>query len=114
VAVEVLERSEDALLAMDKCGGHLGAAKLLMGHSGVPGVDCCVEAERVAAVRAIEDALGVLCEVEEVDATPMAAAGDRAARLSRRQPKRIPCCSLFACVVVDHLIGVLFHSKFHG
>jgi hypothetical protein len=50
----------------------------------------------------------------EVDATPMAAAGDRAARLSRRQPKRIPCCSLFACVVVDHLIGVLFHSKFHG
>ncbi|RCV24752.1 hypothetical protein SETIT_5G111400v2 [Setaria italica] len=58
--VEVLDRSEDALRAIDRCRGHLSAARLLLDHPGVPGVDGCVEAERVAAVRALEDALGAM------------------------------------------------------
>ena len=51
-------RVEDALRAIDRCRGHLGAAKLLLGHPGVPGADGCIEAERVAVVRAVEAALG--------------------------------------------------------
>jgi len=53
-------RVEEALRAIDRCRGHLGAAKLLLGHPGVPGEDVCIEAERVAAVRAVEAALGAL------------------------------------------------------
>ncbi|PVH39333.1 hypothetical protein PAHAL_5G480800 [Panicum hallii] len=53
-------RVEDALRAIDWYRGHLGAAKLLLGHPGVPGADGCVEAERVAAVRGVEAALGAL------------------------------------------------------
>ena len=53
-------RVEEALRAIDRCRGHLGAAKLLLGHPGVPGADGCIEAERVAVVRAVEAALGAL------------------------------------------------------
>ena len=41
-------------------GRRSSAAKLLLGHPGVPGEDVCIEAERVAAVRAVEAALGAL------------------------------------------------------
>ncbi|KAG2586893.1 hypothetical protein PVAP13_5NG091224 [Panicum virgatum] len=53
-------RVEEALRAIDRCRGHLGAAKLLLGHPDGPGADGCIEAERVAVVRAVEAALGAL------------------------------------------------------
>lgn len=54
---EARARGENALRAIHRCCGHLDGAKLLLGHPGVPGADGCIEAERCAAVRALEAAL---------------------------------------------------------
>uniref|UniRef100_K3ZCB0 Uncharacterized protein n=1 Tax=Setaria italica TaxID=4555 RepID=K3ZCB0_SETIT len=62
-----IARSEDALRAIDRCRGLLSAAKLLLGHPSVPGVDGFIEAERAAAVRALEAALGAIRGGGDVD-----------------------------------------------
>ncbi|KAL6626791.1 hypothetical protein ACP70R_030517 [Stipagrostis hirtigluma subsp. patula] len=55
-------RAEDALGGVDGCRGHLGAAKLLLEHPGVPDLEGCIEAERVAAFDALTAAMRQVAE----------------------------------------------------
>ncbi|KAL6848154.1 hypothetical protein ACP4OV_022282 [Aristida adscensionis] len=57
-------RAEDALGGFDRCRGHLLAAKLLLDHpGGFPDAEDCLEAERVAAVGALQAALQHTVEI---------------------------------------------------